>query len=164
MNRYALYETQPKDWLTSTVWKGRVFTKIKDGTRHPDKLTVYFIEDELYFYKANGKHDVLRSSTTRSHSSMNRAAFNSEVKIAKPVKPSFVPTQWNRGDKVINTQELFTEDGYFEIGCEFMIRGWNEDFMFVNQILGDILLHKDLKFPHCFKVVDKDWLQRYYPS
>lgn len=96
---------------------------------------------------------------------MKREAFTSEDKITKPVKPSFVTTAWNKGDKVINTQVLYTEEGYFEIGCEFMILGWNEDNMFVYQIIEEIeLSNRQWKFPHCFKVIDKNWLQKKYPS
>jgi len=96
---------------------------------------------------------------------MNRGAYIQEKKMPSAVKPKFVSTGgWNKGDKLINTEKIYTDDGYYEVGCEWLMLGWTNEIVSVCRIVDDDIdrNHDEVFRTFCFVVTEKDWITRKY--
>jgi len=94
---------------------------------------------------------------------MNRSKYISKAKVRPKPKPAFVPVVLERGDKVRNTETLYTDGGYYEIGCEWHFlrragRDWG-DICWVNYLVDDDFPESGSSevFDCCFEVVEKGW-------
>ena len=99
---------------------------------------------------------------------MNRYDYSKEEKQPSAVKPKFIPVAFDPGDKVINIETIWMVDGYYEAGCEFMFRAVCSDEKFlVYPLVDDDLLPGGISYKIsnlCFKIVEKDWMRRRYPT
>jgi len=92
---------------------------------------------------------------------MNRDKFISKDKIVKPIKPAFIKQEFQKGDKLSNLQIIYTFDGYFEIGCEFLFIGLHGDKLDVYPILDNETTSKHYTVEPCFKVIERGWNGRF---
>lgn len=98
---------------------------------------------------------------------MNRDKFISEEKQIKPHKPSFVPTGvMLRGDKVVNVEIIYTPEGHYEIGCEWMVTSYddNKNMIWVSRIIDNGVENKQQCFNCCFQIVEKGWIDKKHPT
>lgn len=80
---------------------------------------------------------------------------------AKPKKPGLVPLEFKieDGDTVINLEKAYVHRGYFEVGCEWIVRnapfGDGDTKMWVYPIIDGVVSNQAYKFSPFFKVIKK---------